>query len=200
MNAIASLLAAGAVSSCLIAPTFAECNGDLDGDGQVTVSELISAVNSSLNGCDVRPGPRFVDNGNGTVTDNETGLQWEQKTPGTDCLHCAERSMDWFTAMGDWISEVNGLIPDPQNPDSQVGLGGRSDWRVPNLAELRSVLDCFPCFNTVLGPDVQCIYWTSSTLASGPGGASAIEANYGTTVADGKSGVHCVRAVRGVQQ
>jgi hypothetical protein len=24
--------------------------------------------------------PRFVDNGDGTVTDNQTGLQWEKKT------------------------------------------------------------------------------------------------------------------------
>src|SRR5262249_31397738 len=30
------------------------------------------------------PGPRFVDNGDGTVTDNQTGLQWEKK--GNICV------------------------------------------------------------------------------------------------------------------
>jgi hypothetical protein len=27
-----------------------------------------------------KPSPRFVDNGNGTVTDNQTGLMWEKKS------------------------------------------------------------------------------------------------------------------------
>ena len=28
----------------------------------------------------VQPQPRFVDNGDGTITDNQTGLMWEKKT------------------------------------------------------------------------------------------------------------------------
>lgn len=29
---------------------------------------------------DAAPQPRFVDNGDGTITDNQTGLMWEKKT------------------------------------------------------------------------------------------------------------------------
>lgn len=84
------------------------CPGDLNGDRQVTVEELVSAVNAALNGCDganvtrtptrvrtptrtvpaapshtptstPQPPRRFVDNGDGTITDGETGLLWEKK-------------------------------------------------------------------------------------------------------------------------
>jgi len=200
MTRLNALIMAYAISLALTAPAGATCSGDLDGDGHVTIGELVSAVNSALTGCDPLPGPRFVDNGNGSVTDNATGLMWEQKVPGTDCLHCAEREMDWSTGMGEWLSEVNGFIPDAQHPESQTGLGGYTDWRVPSLAELRSLLDCFPCFNPVLGPDVQCIYWTSSTLGSSPSGAGAVESNYGTTIGIDKTTHQCVRAVRGLRR
>ncbi len=35
-------------------------------------------------------GARFEDNGDGTVTDNKTGLQWEKKLDGNECLGCPE--------------------------------------------------------------------------------------------------------------
>ena len=208
MKTLHSLGAAVAVAACLIAPASAACRGDFDSDGQVSVAEIVSVVDSALTGCAPLPGPRFVDNGDGTVTDNATGLDWEQKVAGTDCLHCAERLMDWRTAMGDWLTEVNGFIPNPQRPESQAGLGGHTDWRIPTLAELRGILDPFPCeascFSPTLGPNiVNCHYWTSTTPAVNPSNVLTVEAHYGATIGGGKDSLRpprCVRAVRGVKR
>jgi len=205
INALYSLCAARAFASCLVTPAFAECRGDFEGDGQVTVSEVVSVVNGALTGCDPLPGPRFVDNGDGTVTDSATGLEWEQKVGGTACRHGAERQMDWRSAMGDWLSEVNGFIPNPQRPESQAGLGGHTDWRVPTLAELRGILDPFPCeagcFSPTLGPSiVNCHYWTSTTPAANPRIVNTVVASSDTTIGEGKGIRRCVRAVPGVRR
>ncbi len=57
-------------------------HADLNGDGIVNVQDLGLMKSMFLQS----PGPtgwtpiRFVDNGNGTVNDNMTGLQWEKKS------------------------------------------------------------------------------------------------------------------------
>ena len=38
---------------------------------------------------------RYVDNGNGTVTDKNTGLVWEKKIAGSSCLHCVNDTSVW---------------------------------------------------------------------------------------------------------
>ncbi|MBI4687331.1 MAG: DUF1566 domain-containing protein [Nitrospirae bacterium] len=59
----------------------------------------------------------FTDNGNGTVTDNRTGLVWQQGEAG---------QMMWGSA----LSYCEGLP-----------LGGKTDWRLPNVKELESLTD-----------------------------------------------------------
>ena len=70
--------------------------------------------------------PRWIDNGNGTLTDTMTGLHWLKKT---DCIH-----QPWAAA----IAEVNSLA------SGQCGLTDGSvagDWRMPNRNELQSLSD-----------------------------------------------------------
>jgi hypothetical protein len=57
------------------------------------------------------PSPRFHDNGNGTVTDNLTGLMWTKNAnlPGS--------TMTWYQA----VDYCNSLTQ-----------GGYTDWRLPN--------------------------------------------------------------------
>ncbi len=62
--------------------------------------------------------PSYTDNGDGTVTDNVTGLLWTQDQ--------SDRSMDWSEAPGYCES---------------VAVGGITDWRVPSLKELWSIRD-----------------------------------------------------------
>jgi hypothetical protein len=58
----------------------------------------------------------FTDNGDGTVTDNVTGLTWEQ-SPNS--------------GPNSW--------PQAQEYCEALSLGGRDDWRMPSLKELFSI-------------------------------------------------------------
>ena len=69
--------------------------------------------------------PRFKDNRDGTVTDNRTGFMWTKNAnlPGdTMTFH---RSLDYIEGMNE------GKYPNL----------GYSDWRLPALSELRSLID-----------------------------------------------------------
>lgn len=83
------------------------------------------------------PSPRFIDNGNGTVTDKLTGLIWLKEANCTDTVGGVERSdglLGWVSALA-WSS---GLA------NGKCGLSDNSvagDWRLPNIVELRSLID-----------------------------------------------------------
>jgi hypothetical protein len=122
---------------------------------------------------------RFVDPNDGTIIDNETGLMWEKKVAGNDCLHCVATAFPWspgFEASGaphespsmfDWLSEVNGLTGDP---NAQSGLAGYTDWRIPSIVEVLTILDCSfgpACIDPVFGPTAPFAYWSSSSSLLG---------------------------------
>jgi hypothetical protein len=73
------------------------------------------------------PNPRFTDNGNGTVTDNLTGLIW-LKNANT----FGQRN--WATALTDCAALKSGDYG--LNDGSVAG-----DWRLPNIRELFSLID-----------------------------------------------------------
>lgn len=67
---------------------------------------------------------RFTDNGNGTVTDNATNLMWMKDPFGTGAPLNAKHT--WNNAID--VCEA-------------LAYAGHSDWRLPNIKELVSVLD-----------------------------------------------------------
>jgi hypothetical protein len=82
------------------------------------------------------PVPRFIDNGDGTVKDNCTGLIWLKNA------NCFGRKR-WHAA----IDASNGL------EDGQCGLSDDSiagDWHLPNIRELLSLVD-YGNYRPVLG-------------------------------------------------
>jgi hypothetical protein len=86
----------------------AQCLGDFNGDGKVTIDELVVAVDNALDGCAIS-GSRFVDNADGTITDNKTGLMWEKKvkldgTVDYGNLHDAD---DYYPWCGRCLSEAS---------------------------------------------------------------------------------------------
>jgi hypothetical protein len=73
------------------------------------------------------PNPRFTDNGNGTVTDNLTGLIWLKNA---NCFG----AQIWSQALADAYGLAN----------QSCGLSDGSvagDWRLPNVKELYSLID-----------------------------------------------------------
>lgn len=63
----------------------------------------------------------FVDNGNQTITDQATGLMWAKSDSGT--------GMGWSNALA-WVQAKN-----------TARYLGYSDWRLPNVKELQSIVD-----------------------------------------------------------
>jgi hypothetical protein len=106
------------------------------------------------------PNPRFTDNGDGTVTDNLTGLVWLKNA---DCFPVA---VEWASA----LSKCNTL------KEGECGLWDSSiegDWRLPNVKELLSLID-YGHFNFALPSDHPFTsvkwdshggYWSSTTCA-----------------------------------
>lgn len=129
------------------------------------------------------PDPRFTDNGDGTVTDNLTGLMWEQSPDTT--------TRTWSSA----LDYANSLT-----------LGGHTDWRLPNRKELRSLVGNYgvadratwlngEVFNYVQSSN----YWSSTTDASNSDNAWLIGTYGGGTVNSSKSSTLYFWAVRSGQ-
>ena len=126
------------------------------------------------------PIPRFVANGNGTVTDRLTGLMWS-------------RNADQAHGPAAWEDAVSGA--------GSCKVGGYYDWRLPNRRELESLLD-LDKFNPALPQghpfiDVQpSYYWTATTTANSEDDAWAIHLYIGFVTKDDKAGSHYVWYVR----
>jgi Protein of unknown function (DUF1566)/Carboxypeptidase regulatory-like domain len=111
--------------------------------------------------------PRFIDNGDGTVSDTVTGLLWLKQA---DCII----NLSWSAA----ISAVNTLA------NGRCGLSDGStagQWRMPNRTEMLSLSDRAPTFPQAdyfkgiypaAGPVIftnfvtSVYYWTSTTEAA----------------------------------
>jgi len=96
-----------------------------------------------------KSGARFVDNGDGTITDKATGLMWPADSNGVGCNGGASKT--WTTAMT-W---ARGLV-----------FAGYSDWRLPNVYELQSIINYArinPCIDTTFFLNTKDKYYWSST-------------------------------------
>ena len=126
----------------------------------------------------------YTDNGDGTITDNVTGLMWAKDGTDKGCDYGAEIS--WQTAIG-W---ANFLV-----------FAGYNDWRLPNRRELESLIDAgasYPAINSTYFPytDWQ-DYWSGTTLKDDSTYAWCVHFGNGSVDYQDKTVVHKVRAVRG---
>jgi hypothetical protein len=114
-------------------------------------------------------GARFIDNGDGTVSDRHTGMMWvkEPGAIGGDFGSAGSPStMTWANS----IIESEGLT-----------YAGLSDWRLPNAEELLSIRDfsiaAGDAFYQIFPSGASSFYWTSTTRAAVTGSAIAIQFN-----------------------
>lgn len=131
------------------------------------------------------PNPRFTDHGNGTVTDNLTGLMWTKNANACSGTKTWIQAMDCVAAQYNWAC-----------------YAGYCDWVLPNLRQLHSLVDygrsspALPSGHPFI--NVQSYYYWSSTT-------SALNANYawyvvmsnGYVVYDDKDDIGYVWPVRG---
>ena len=84
---------------------------------------------------------RFVDNGDGTITDNQTKLIWEKKSDVGD-IHDKDNTYTWSisesaadgTAYTVFLSGLNGA-------SSGNCFTGKCDWRLPTIGELSGLVN-----------------------------------------------------------
>ncbi|MBF0257688.1 MAG: DUF1566 domain-containing protein [Desulfamplus sp.] len=127
----------------------------------------------------------LVINGDGTVTDSVTGLMWQQDTAKTAT---GGTTMIWKDALA--YSE-------------NMTLGGYTDWRLPTVKELRSIMDSSsysPAIDTSVFRDTfSSFYWSSSTNAYELSLAWIVSFYIGDDGYSNKGNAHYVRAVRAGQ-
>ncbi|MBU2646669.1 DUF1566 domain-containing protein [bacterium] len=121
----------------------------------------------------------FTDNGDGTVTDYDTILVWQQGE--------SDRKT-WESA----LTYCEGLT-----------LGGQSDWRLPNFKELQSIVDYTrhsPAINiTYFANAFSLDYWSSTSSTNTTSYAVAVNFSRGWSHGSGKGDSYYVRCVRGGQ-
>jgi len=133
---------------------------------------------------------RYSDNGNNTVTDNETGLIWKRCSEGQSGASCggAATAMTWSVALA---------------AGANSKFAGFNDWRLPNVKELSSLVEigCFgPAVNELHFPNTPSTsYWSSSSSSAFAQLASMINFNDGHVFVNAKGGNLHVRLVRGGQ-
>ncbi len=172
---------------------------------------------------DVRAGATlsYTDNGDGTITDHNTGLMWEKKDDSGG-IHDVDHRYTWgmasepYTMNGTMVAELLNALNTPPC------FAGHCDWRIPNVKELQSILDyevpaaprvsaafhnaagCTGCTDVTLA-SCSCTapraYWSSTTVSGQPSFAWFVGFEYGSWDAqffhkDNSFGTYA-RAVRG---
>ena len=123
----------------------------------------------------------YAVSGDGTVTDQITGLMWQQSVS---------------TTLRTWTDAIATC--------STLTLAGHGDWRVPTEIELISLVDS----SAASGPTIDATafpgtpegyYWSSLPMADSPANAWLVDFNTGSAydaAVDGPENVRCVRSTR----
>jgi hypothetical protein len=125
--------------------------------------------------------PRFTVNGDGTLTDNQTGLMWELQTSACQGeITCYAYHFSWSASTADnnqdgtlFTSFLATLNSNTASGNSTC-LANYCDWRIPNIVELQTILeasaagcdpttDATPCIDAAFGPTQPDLYWASTT-------------------------------------
>ncbi|MBF0240819.1 MAG: DUF1566 domain-containing protein, partial [SAR324 cluster bacterium] len=124
--------------------------------------------------------PSYTDNGNGTITDNITGLVWQKEDDNN--------TYSWSSA-GTYCDNLE--------------LGSQTDWRLPHVKELSTLVNAgtySPSINTTYFPNTNSSnYWSSSADAGSTSYAWYVNFTSGHVGNNSKADSGYVRCVRGGQ-
>ena len=126
---------------------------------------------------------RFKDNGDGTITDNRTGLMWVKDGNSAGCNNGAD--LTWEDALS--FCE-------------NLSYAGYKDWRLPSIQELHSIVDYGtynPAINTYFPNTQSGYYWSSTTYVGSTDYAWYVYFYDGDVNSYSKAYDNYVRPVRG---
>lgn len=113
----------------------------------------------------------FVDNNDGTITDKATGLMWSKQDSGAvnDDGTLRDEMDENFGYGRTWVDTLKWV-----EKMNEIEYLGYSDWRLPNVKELQSIVQyektelpaTDPNFFSLSRPD--CFVWTSTTCGDFP--------------------------------
>jgi hypothetical protein len=156
--------------------------------------------------------PRFNVNGDGTLTDNQSGLMWELQT--STCggeITCVNNTYVWSASANSSAADGSLYTTFLATLNSDVSSDGNStcfanhcDWRIPSIAELKTIVESTatgcgsgsPCIDPVFGPTQANFYWSSSSSRSIASLAWFVTFLNGGIEVDSKTSGHYARAVR----
>jgi len=133
------------------------------------------------------PSPRFTDNGNETITDNLTGLIWAKNADIPNDYKTWQEALSYIASL---------------NSSNYLGF---NDWRLPNVNELRSLVnvgevDTYTWLNAQGFSNVESwYYWSSSTYATNKSHAWYVDMVHCYAYDTGKGDYNYVWPVRSEQ-
>jgi hypothetical protein len=213
----AKLKAQGKLQACLKKNSAKVLLGGTDGTADCQTKFQTALTKADTKATAASTSCRFIDNGDGTVSDLNTGLVWEQKTAGSGCPHCLNDIYTWSasgtapdgTAFTMFLAALNnGASTDGGASTAITGcFTNHCDWRLPTVVELQGIVDpnatgCdtgSPCIDPAFGPTQANGYMSATTEAEAPAWAWFVTFNsgWGAFVHDfEKIGNGLVRAVR----
>lgn len=151
-----------------------------------------AAQKCHANSVNTTPNSDFTVHDNGTITHKNTGLMWKVCSEGqtwssTQCSGDVN-TMTWQEALQ--VGEA---------ANTSGGFAGHSDWRLPNIKELKSIaeLRCRePALNTTLFFNPGSIYWSSTLDISKGERAWVVFFSSGSDYFFDRTQMHNVRLVR----
>ena len=158
-------------------------------------SSLSHAQGCAQGAIRVAPDSRYIDNGDGTITDPQVGLMWQQCSIGQSGEKCSVGTpvaFKWEEAIqqGDVVN-------------NKGGLAGHTDWRVPKIKELRSLVEsgCWsPSINIKHFPNTpEGEYWSSSSYTGFANNAWYTSFNSGNSQYNHRKMKYFIRLVRSAE-
>lgn len=137
---------------------------------RLTWGKLQAKASGTGSPCDTA---RFTDNGDGTVTDQLTRLQWEKKTDDAT-VHDQDNAYSWTDASDGNLTDADGSAYTIflATLNSGTCFADQCDWRLPTLLELQTIMPhpcgSSPCIDPIFGPIAASFHWSSTTSSDDP--------------------------------